>query len=61
MNNKLHEIEDWFRRGFIEDRDIEWLIERAKKIKQLRDLGDPTLWGGYEIEKYRELIWEEKE
>jgi uncharacterized coiled-coil protein SlyX len=31
------------------------------KIKQLKELGDPTLWGVYEIEKYRELIWEVKE
>jgi uncharacterized protein YoxC len=31
------------------------------KIKQLKELGDSTLWGVYEIEKYRELIWEVKE
>ncbi|AJA41455.1 hypothetical protein AXJ14_gp136 [Geobacillus virus E3] len=35
---------------------IDWLIEQAEKIKQLKQLGDPTLWGVYEIEKYRELI-----
>jgi protein involved in ribonucleotide reduction len=31
------------------------------KIKQLKELSDPTLWGVYEIEKYRELVWEVKE
>jgi hypothetical protein len=31
------------------------------KIGKLKQLGDPTLWGVYEIEEYRELIWEKKE
>lgn len=36
MSDKLDQIKDWFRRGLIDDEDIEWLISQAEKIREIK-------------------------